>query len=80
MNKTWIGIACIVAGIAYASLANDDVYNYTLGWLVENKWVNPPPAAGKDDIKNILGRKLTIFAYAGILILIGLFILWNRNN
>jgi 1,4-dihydroxy-2-naphthoate octaprenyltransferase len=80
MNKTWIGIACIVAGILYGSMAIDDVYAYTLGWLVENKWITPPPEAGKDDLKNILGRKPTILLYAGILIIIGLFILWNRNS
>ena len=80
MSKTLIGLLCIFAGIAYASLAIDIVYSRTLGWLVENKWVNPPPAAGKDDLKNILGRKPTILLYAGILIIIGLFVLWNRNS
>jgi drug/metabolite transporter (DMT)-like permease len=80
MNKTWIGVAFIVAGIVFGSFSIDDVYNNTLGWLVENKWMSPPPAPGKDDLKSILGRKPTILAYAGILILIGLFILWNRNN
>jgi hypothetical protein len=80
MNKTWIGVAFIVFGIVYGSLAIDDVYNYTLGWLVENKWVTPPPAAGKEDLKSILGRKPTILLYAAILIIIGIFILWNRNS
>ena len=73
-------MACIVAGITYGSLAIDDVYAMTLGWLVENKWVTPPPTASKDGMRNILGRKPTILVYAGILILIGLFILWNRNS
>ncbi len=80
MSKTLIGLLFILVGLTYGSLSIDDVYNRTLGWLVANKWVNPPPAAGKDDLKNILGRKPTILVYAGILILIGIFILWNRNS
>ncbi len=80
MNKTWIGVAFITFGVLYASLAIDVVYAYTLGWLVENKWVTPPPEAGKDDLKNILGRKPTILIYSAVLIIIGLFILWNRNS
>ena len=80
MSKTLIGLLFILAGVAYGSLAIDDIYNHTLGWLVLNKWVNPPPAPGKDDLKTILGRKPTILVYSAILIIIGLFILWNRNS
>ena len=80
MNKAWIGVAFIVCGIVYGSLAIDDVYTYTLGWLVENKWISPPPAGGNNDLKSIFGRKPTILFYAGILIIIGIFVLWNRNN
>ena len=80
MSKTLIGIFCILAGLAYGSLAIDIVYNRTLGWLVENQWVQPPPEANKNDLKAILGRKPTILVYAGILIIIGLFVLWNRNS
>ena len=78
MSKTFIGILFIIAGLAYGSLAIDKVYNKTLGWLVEHQWVKPPPAPGKTDLKAILGRKPTILAYGGILIIIGLFILWPR--
>ena len=80
MSKTTIGLVFILAGLAYGSLSIDQVYNLTLGWLVENKWIKPPPEASKDDLKAILGRKQTILLYAAILIALGIFILWNRNS
>lgn len=79
MNKTIIGLLFILAGTAYGSLAIDDVYSRTLGWLVENKWVKPP-LPGQKDITALLGRKPTILLYSFGLIIIGLFIIWNRNN
>ena len=79
MSKTLLGLLFILAGVIYGSLAIDDIYNRTLGWLVENKWVNPP-IPGKKDITNILGRKPTILLYSFGLIIIGLFIIWIRNN
>ncbi|MEK7162219.1 MAG: hypothetical protein AAB729_06040 [Patescibacteria group bacterium] len=79
MSKTLLGLLFILAGVIYGSLAIDDIYNRTLGWLVENKWVKPP-IPGKKDITNILGRKPTILLYSFGLIIIGLFIIWNRNN
>jgi len=79
MNKTIIGLLFILAGTAYGSLAIDDVYNRTLGWLVENKWIKPP-LPGQKDITVLLGRKPTILLYSFGLIIIGLFIIWNRNN
>jgi hypothetical protein len=77
MSKTLIGLLFILAGVLYGSLAIDGIYNHTLGWLVEHEWIKPP-LPGKDDLKSILGRKPTILLYASILIIIGLFILWNQ--
>lgn len=79
MSKTLIGLIFILAGVSYGSLAIDDIYNHTLGWLVEHEWIKPP-VTGKKDLSNILGRKPTILLYASILIILGLFILWNRNT
>ena len=80
MNKTFVGIIFIVAGVVYGSFAADAVYDRTLGLLVKYNWVKPPPAPGKDDLRTVFGRKPTILFYASILIIIGAFILWNRNN
>ena len=79
MNKTLLGFWFLLAGTMYGSLAIDDIYKRTLGWLVEHNWIKPPPLPGKNDLRAILGRKASILLYAGILIIIGLFILWNRN-
>ncbi len=79
MSKTLIGLLFILAGVTYGSLAIDNFYNKTLGWLVENKWIKLP-IPGKKEIANILGRKPTIILYSFGLIIIGLFIIWNRNN
>ncbi len=77
MNKSIIGLLLILAGVAYGSLAIDDVYNHTLGYLVQNGWLKPP--SPKQMGKNILGRKPTILIYSLVLIAIGIYILWNRN-
>ncbi len=79
MNKTLIGLIFILLGAAYGSLAVDDVYARTLGWLVDHEWVKPP-VPEKNSLSTMLGRKPTILLYSAILIIIGLFILWNRNN
>ena len=79
MSKTLIGLIFILVGIAYGSLAIDDVYNRTLGWLVEQIWIKPTEP-GKNDLVKVLGRKPTILLYSLALIIIGIFILWNRNN
>lgn len=78
MHKITIGILFILAGIAYGSLAIDSVYNKTLGYLVQNKWVALPKEA-KEIYKNILGRKGTIILYSLSLIFIGVYLLWNQN-
>ncbi len=77
MNKTIIGLLFILAGVAYGSLAIDDFYNWTLGYLVKNEWIKPP-APGKIQ-PNVLGRKGTILIYSFILIIIGAYILWNSR-
>lgn len=77
MTKTIIGLLFILAGVCYGSLAIDDIYDHTLGWMVANNWITPP-APDKVN-KNLLGRKPTIILYALILIIIGLFILWNNK-
>lgn len=79
MSKTLIGLLFILAGVCYGSFGIDDVYNHTLGWLVEHEWVKPP-VQNKDSLVFVLGRKPTILLYASILIIIGLFLLWNRNT
>jgi hypothetical protein len=78
MNKTIIGLLFILAGVTYGSTAVDSIYNRTLGWLVQNQWISPPKAGKKD--KSPFGRKGTIILYSLALIIIGIFILWNRNN
>ncbi len=80
MSKTLIGLIFIFAGVCYGSLAIDDFYNWTLGWLVENDWVKPPVEKNKNSLKAVLGRKPTILLYASGLVIIGLYLLWNRNN
>jgi hypothetical protein len=77
MNKTIIGLLFILAGVAYGSLAIDDIYSHTLGYLVEHKWIRPP--ATEKINQTILGRKPTILVYSLISIGIGIYILWNRN-
>jgi hypothetical protein len=77
MSKTLIGILFIIAGLVYGSLAIDDFYSHTLGYLVEHNWIKPP-VPGKNEPPSILGRKPTILFYAAILIIIGVFILWKQ--
>ena len=76
MSKTLIGILFILAGLAYGSLANDLVYAKTLGYLIENGWIKPPPFE-KVKESQVLGRKTTIIIFSSILIIIGIFILWK---
>ena len=80
MDKTSIGVIFIVTGILYGSMVFDDVYDVTLGWLVKNGWLTPPPKPDKDDLRIVLGRKPTILLVSLILIGSGIFILWNRNS
>ena len=79
MNKALIGTIFILAGLAYGSLTIDFVYNHTYGWLLEHDWIKQPTNEQKS-VASVLGPKPTILLYATILIIIGLFILWNRNN
>jgi hypothetical protein len=74
VDKTIIGLIFILAGITYGSLTIDDIYNYTLGWLVAHDWIKPP-ILDKKSLSNFLGRKPTILLYAGILIIIGLYVI-----
>jgi len=75
MNRAVIGILFIIAGLAYGSLVFDVVYNKTLGFLVENEWINPPKQEQGE--KSLRGRKTTIILYSLILIIIGIYILWS---
>jgi hypothetical protein len=79
MSKTITGLVFILLGIIYGCLAIDGFYNATLGWLINHDWIKTPPE-NKKSLNDFLGRKPTILLYASILIIIGLFILWNRNN
>ena len=79
MDKTIFGLIFILAGVSYGSLAIDDIYNHTIGYLIEHDWVKPP-VLGKKSFPVVLGQKPTIILYALVLIIIGLFLLWNRNN
>jgi len=79
MNKTLIGLLFIFCGLAYGSLAFDDIYGKTLGYLVTNGWITEQTVKKANKANAALGRKPTILLYASILILIGIYILWNRN-
>ena len=79
MSTTLIGIVFILIGLGYGSLSFDRVYDKTLGWLVANNWLTPPPEPKQDELRAILGRKPTIYFYSTILILMGLYMLWNRG-
>ncbi len=79
MSKTMLGLLFILAGVAWGSLTIDDIYNHTLGLLVKYDWIKPP-LQGKEDLSAVFGRKPTILLYSAILILIGVYLLWNRNN
>lgn len=79
MGKTFLALLFIIAGLLYGSLVNDNIYNHTLGWLVENKWITPP-VQDKKSLTAVLGHKPTILLYASILIILGLFILWTKGN
>lgn len=76
MDKTIIGLLFITAGVAYGSLALDGVYNATLCWLVENKWITPPVAA--KIAPSVLGRKPTILFYSLVLVIIGLWVIYAQ--
>jgi len=80
MSKTLIGLIFILAGICYGSLAIDDIYKHTLGYLFEHDWIKQPTSPSKNGSPALLGRKGTILLYASVLIIIGLFLLWNRNS
>lgn len=73
MNKYLLGSIVILLGLAYGSMAIDSVYQKTLGWLVENKWLELPSRLALE--KSSLGRKPTILLYSIIIVLIGVFIL-----
>ena len=78
MNKTLIGLIFILAGLAYGSLAWEKATQATVGFLLKNGWLKAPDQ-GKIS-RGIFGPKFQILIYAGILIIIGLYILWNRNT
>jgi len=80
MNKILIGCIFIAVGLAYGSFVIDSVYNHTLGWLVEHGWVKPPTQSERGELAKVLGRKATIILYSLALIIIGIFIIWNRNS
>jgi len=77
MNKTIIGLIVILIGVCYGSLALDGVYGHTLGLLFKYKLIKAPPPS--EVPKSIFGPKGQIVLYAAILIIIGLYLLWNRN-
>jgi hypothetical protein len=78
MNKSAIGWLFIAAGFFYGSFAFDFISARTLGWLVKNDWVKAPE---NKEIKRMtpLGPRSAIIFFSIALILIGMFILWNRN-
>ncbi len=73
MNSTIIGLLFILLGVAYGSLALDNIYNSTLGWLVKNEWVKLPEAPVGFE-KSFFGRKPTILLYSFSLIALGIYI------
>ena len=78
MSKTIIGLIFMLAGVAYGSLALDSIYNRTIGLLLKYGLIKAPPPS--EIPKSILGPKGQILLYAAILIIIGLYLLWNRNT
>ncbi len=78
MNSTLIGILFIAVGISYGSLAFDAIYDRTLGYLVAHGWIKLPVPPKKPE-KNLLGPKTSILFYGLSLIIIGIYILWNRK-
>jgi len=74
MTKTTIGLLFIACGLIYGSLAQNKVYHATLGWLLKNGWIKPPTT---NLGKSLMGTKATIYLFATILILLGIFILWK---
>jgi hypothetical protein len=79
MSKITIGLLFISIGLLYGSLAFDPVYDKTLGYLVKEGWIKLPEQA-KQKAGSLLGRKPTIILYSLGLIIIGIYILWNRNT
>ena len=77
MQKIKLGLIFICIGLAYGGLIFDRVYKNTLGYLVEHKWIIPP--VFKKTSPSILGRKTTILLYSITLIIIGLYLIWNRE-
>ena len=74
MSTKAIGLACIIIGILYSSLAFDIVYKHTLGYLVKQGWIKAPVSASGEE-QGLLGPKSTIILYSIILIGIGIFML-----
>ncbi len=77
MNKVTIGLLFILAGLLYGCLASDRVYNLTLGYLVEHKWMTPPVA--EKVAPDVLGRRSRILLFSLALIFIGLYLIWNHQ-
>lgn len=78
MNKTLIGLIFILSGLAYGSLALEQVNRATIGFLLKNGWIKISKQTKID--QEVFGPKPKILIYAGILIIIGLYLLWNRNT
>lgn len=77
MNKTIIGSLFILFGILYGCLAIDGFYDKTLGFFYKNGLLKAPPE--REIPRSVLGPKGQVLIYSAILIIIGLYILWNRN-
>lgn len=78
MSKTIIGLLFMASGLLYSTFAFDSFSAKALRWLTDNGWIKIPKS---QEIKNsqLLGPKSTIIFYSGILIIIGLFILFSKN-
>jgi hypothetical protein len=77
MSKTYLGIICILAGLMYGSLSIDVVYNSTMGYLIEHKWISPPVVEKTNP--NLLGKKVSILLYSLLLIALGIYLVWNHQ-
>lgn len=78
MTKQTLGFIFIAAGLAYGTMAIDSVYNKTLGYLLEHDFIKQPEA--KYGRPALLGRKGTIALYSFILIILGIFLIWNSKT
>ena len=66
MSKTLIGLLCILAWVSYGSLAIDDIYKHTLGYLFEHGWLKRPQEPEKTAYRQFWDAKGQYFLFGYI--------------